>query len=244
MKLRFFLFAALFIVCVIHLSAQEKLRVEYEVVPYYESVGKDEFDITMESSLFELVTDKNESLYRIVPRINNTQIEVSGSISATMSADANPVYKNTEGKTYVEEAQIGEKVFLIKDDLPQIDWKITKETKEIAGFPVQKATAVLTDDDKTEIEAWYSPKLNNKNGPDKLWGLPGIILEVQTLINYDDGSKEGTKYVAIKVETLNSNEKLKAPTKGKEITQKEFTKFVNEHFEQQMEMYRGGVDKD
>ncbi len=244
MKLRLFLFAVLFIVCVIHLSAQEKLRVEYEVIPYYESAGRDEFDITMESSLFELVTDKNESLYSIVPRINNTQVELSGGISATMSADANPVYKNTESKTYTEEAQFAEKIFLIKDDLPQIDWKITKETKEIAGFPVLKATAVLTDDNKTEIEAWYSPRLSNKTGPDKFWGLPGIILEVQTQINYDDGSKEGTKYLATKAEILNSNKEIKAPTKGKEITQKEFTKLVNEHFEKQMEMYRGGVDKD
>lgn len=243
MKLKFFLFTTSYFF-IIHISAQEKLRVEYEVVPYYESAIRDESDVIMVSSLFELVSDKNESIYSNIPKINNEQIEISGNISASMSPDANPIYKNTDNKTYIEEALFVDKTFLIKDDLPQIDWKITKETKEIAGFPVLKAKAVLTDDYKTEVEAWYSPKLSNKNGPDKFWGLPGLILEVITQIKYDDGSKEGTKYLATKVEVLNSNKEIKAPTKGKEITQKEFTKFVNEHFKKQMEIYGGGVDKD
>ncbi len=243
MRLKIFLFAASCF-CIIYLSAQEKLRVEYEVVPYYESAGRDESDVIMVPSLFELISIKNESLYSNIPRINNAQIEISADVTAFMSPDENPVYKNTESKTYIEEAQIGEKTFLIKDNLPQIDWKITKETKEIAGFPVLKATAVLTDPYKTELEAWYSPKLSSKTGPDKFWGLPGLILEIETQINYDDGSKEGTQYLVTKVEVQNSNKEIKAPAKGKEITQTEFTKLVNEHFEKQMEMFNGGVDKD
>ncbi|MFA7686801.1 MAG: GLPGLI family protein, partial [Moheibacter sp.] len=164
--------------------------------------------------------------------------------NTSMSANANPVYKNTGTKTYTEEAPFAEKTFLIKDNLPEIDWKITKETKEIAGFPVQKASAILTDEYKTEIEAWYSPKFNYKTGPDKFWGLPGIILEIQTQITYDDGSKEGTKYVATKVEVVNSNENIKIPSKGKEITQQEFTEMAIEFMEREMEMYNDGVEKD
>lgn len=243
MKFRFFLFAASCL-CAIYLSAQEKLRVEYEVIPYYESAGKDEFDIIQMPSLFELISDKNESLYNIVPKIDNTQTDTSGGISATMSADANPVYKNTENKTYTEEARISEKIFLIRDDLPQIDWKITRETKEIAGFPVLKATAVLNDEYKTEVEAWFSPKLNYKDGPDKFWGLPGIILEVRTQINYDDGSKEGTKYLTTKVEAIKSNERIRIPSKGKVITRQEFDEAQKTFLQNQMEMYNAGVDKD
>ncbi len=245
MKARYFLFVASFF-CVLHLSAQEKLRVEYDVVPYYESAKKNDFRVVTVSSSFELISDKSESQYTIIPKIDNTQTEISGigNISATMSADSNPVYKNTESKIYIEEARIAQKVFLIKDNLPQIDWEITKETKEVAGFPVLKATAVLTDEYKTEIEAWYSPKLSNKTGPDKLWGLPGIILEIQTQINYDDGGKEGTKYFATKIEVLKSNEKIKIPNKGREITQQEFDESQKAYLKKQMEMYNGGIDKD
>lgn len=242
-NLKFILFGISYC-CLIYLSGQEKLRVEYEVSPYYEPVKKKEINVTMISSAFELISDKNESLYSFIPKINNTQTEISGNISASMSANANPVYKNTKTKTYTEEAPFAEKTFLIKDELPEIDWQITKETKEIAGFPVQKATVILTDQYKTQVEAWYSPKLNYKDGPDKFWGLPGIILEITTRIEHSNGDVEGTKYLATKVEVLNSNEKLKIPSKGKEITQQEFNDMANEFMKNQMEMYGGGVDKD
>ncbi|HLV23330.1 MAG TPA: GLPGLI family protein [Moheibacter sp.] len=243
MKFRFFLLITSSFFTIL-LSAQEKLRIEYEVTPYYESEKKEDIEIVSVSSLFELISNKNESLYKNIPRISNSQIEPSGNMMATMSADINPIYKSMDSKTYVEEAQIGEKLFLIVDDLPKIDWKITKETKDIAGFPVLKATTILDDEYKTKIEAWYSPKLVYKDGPDKFWGLPGIILEVQTEINYEDGSKEGNKYLATKVEVLKSNEKIKGLDQGKEITRENFNKIQKKYLQDQMEMFDGGVDKD
>lgn len=229
----------------ITLLAQEKLKIEYEVIPYSETTKKSKLDITYITSKFELVVEKSISYYHDIPIINNEQNEKVGQgFSASFSASLNPVYKNTENRTYMEEAQIAEKKYLIKDKLPQIDWKITKETKEIAGYSVLKATAILSDEYKTKIEAWYSPKLNFKTGPDKFWGLPGIILEVQTEINYEDGSKEGMKYLATKIEVLKSNEKIKTLNKGKEITRENFDKLQIDFLQTQMDMYGGGIDTD
>lgn len=242
--MKFYFCSIVSIILLTTLSAQEKLKVEYDVTPYFESQNKTQLDIVSTLSIFELISHKDESIYNIVPKINNEQIELSGNISATMSADANPVYKNTENKTYTEEARIGEKQFLIKDNLPQFEWLITKETKDVAGFPVFKATAQLNDEYKTKIEAWYSPKLSYKTGPDKFWGLPGIILEVQTEINYEDGSKEGIIYLASKIEVLKSNEKIKGLDQGKEITRENFNKIQKKYLQDQMEMFGGGVDKD
>lgn len=243
MKLRYLL-AKGFLLFIINLSAQEMLKIEYDVIPYYESERKNEIEIKSVSTLFELISSKSESYYNLIPKINNTQLKPSSDVLATMSADANPVYKNIENKTYLEEAKIGEKSFLIKDDLPLIDWKITKETKEIIGFPVFKATAILDDKYKTKIVAWYSPKLTYKNGPDKFWGLPGIILELETEIKYNDYSKEGTRYLATKVQVIRSIEKLKIPNKGKEISLDDFIKFQETYNQKEMEMYGGGVDTD
>lgn len=233
-----------FLSILIPLSAQEMLRIEYEVTPYYESERKNEFEIKSVSSLFELTSSKNESYYNLIPKISNTQLEPSSNALATMSADANPLYKNIANDTYYEEAKVGNKLFLIKDKLPQINWIISKETKEIAGFPVLKATATLDDKYKTKVNAWYAPKLSFKNGPEKFWGLPGIILELETEIKYNDYSKEGTRYLATKVEAINSNEKLKIPNKGKEISGDDFIKFQENYNQKQMEMYGGGVDTD
>ncbi|MFV0305079.1 MAG: GLPGLI family protein [Moheibacter sp.] len=219
--------------------SQEKLKVEYNVLPYFESPVKEDFEIKSVSSLFSLIVDQSESKYELLPKIDNSQQETIG---ITMSADENTVYKNTKSEKYIEEAAIEDKIFLIKGHLPKIDWKITKETKEIADFLVLKATATLTDENKTFVTAWYSPKLNYKTGPDKFWGLPGLILEIETQINYEDGSKEGIKYVVSKIEALKSNEKIKIPVKGKEITQEEFSRIKKRYLQKLMEMYGGGVD--
>ena len=71
------------------------------------------------------------------------------------------------------------KTYLIKDSLKNLDWTITKEKRNIAGFDVLKATTTMDDKYKTEVTAWYAPKLNFKNGPDEFWGLPGLILEIE-----------------------------------------------------------------
>lgn len=226
------------------LFPQDKLKIEYEVIPYFETDVKSNFEIIDLPSLFELIIFKEKSLYKYIPKISNTQLTPSNSILATMSADTNPVFKNIENSTYIEEAKIGEKTFLISDNLPQINWKITKEKKEIEGFYVFKATAILNDEYKTNIEAWYSPKLSYKIGPDKFWGLPGIILELKTEIINEDGSKEGTKYLVTKVEILNSGEELEIPNKGKIISRNDFEKVQKMYFQNQMEAFSEGVDKD
>ena len=134
---------------------------------------------------------------------------------AMMSADENPVYKNFQTKKHIEGIKLSGKAFLVQDDLPIINWKIKNETKDIAGISTLKAIAVLEDENQTKIEAWYAPILSYKTGPEKFWGLPGIILELKTVIEYENGNKEGTHYLARKIEVINDNEKIVPPKKGR-----------------------------
>jgi len=66
------------------------------------------------------------------------------------------------------------KLFSIEEKIPTIDWKITEETKEIMGLPCQKATA---DFKGRTYDAWFCSQIPYSNGPWKLGGLPGLILE-------------------------------------------------------------------
>jgi len=53
-------------------------------------------------------------------------------------------------------------------------WRIGTETKEIAGFVAQRATAHYLG---RNWIVYFTPEIPINSGPWKLWGLPGLILE-------------------------------------------------------------------
>lgn len=81
------------------------------------------------------------------------------------------------------------------------------------------------------VTAWYTPQIPVSNGPGEYWGLPGLILE----INADRTTMLCTKIV------LNPDEKedIKKPSKGKEVTRKEYNDIVKQKMEEMREMYGG-----
>jgi len=93
--------------------------------------------------------------------------------------------------------------------------------------------------DSIQVTAWYSPKLNFKDGPDRLWGLPGLILKAEFTAN-DAEMIITAVNVVVKDEEL----KIQRPAKGKTLTNKEFMDEMQKLQEQYKEMYGGGVDSD
>ena len=73
--------------------------------------------------------------------------------------------------------KIGNKKFSFYDDT-KIDWTLSQEKREIAGFICQKATAFAFG---REWIAWFTSEIPMSDGPYKFRGLPGLIIEV-----YDD----------------------------------------------------------
>jgi GLPGLI family protein len=81
------------------------------------------------------------------------------------------------------------------------------------------------------ITAWYTPEIPVNQGPENYWGLPGLILEV------NDGK---TVILCSKI-VLNPKEKavIKAPVKGKVISQNDFDETVVKKIQEMREMNQG-----
>lgn len=126
--------------------------------------------------------------------------------------DRGSVYKNLQQKQIIKQQEFFGRLFLIRESLTPIIWKIGSEQKTIGNYNCKKATATI---DTMNVVAWFCPDLAINDGPDIFWGLPGLILEV----NVDSGKKIIT---ANTVKITNEALAIEVPVKGKEVTQKDY----------------------
>ena len=192
--------------------------------------------------------NKTASIFKEEEKLN----QPNDGISFKMP-NSGTLYKDLSNKQYIRQKESFGKVFLIKDSLKKIDWKLEKESKKIGNYLAFKATAMVEKqkrfsrrgkpekeikkdsikDKKPEFEkltVWYTPEIPVSNGPELYQGLPGLILEINR------GRKQ---LIATKI-VLNPKEKveIKAPKKGKVITQKEYDKIMKKKMEEMRDMYR------
>lgn len=73
-------------------------------------------------------------------------------------------------------ATMGFKTYNVRADIPKIAWQIHPDKKMIGKYNCQKATGACGGRTYT---AWFSPDLPFRDGPWRLSGLPGLILEAQ-----------------------------------------------------------------
>jgi len=131
-----------------------------------------------------------------------------------MAEQNNLVYTDLATKTGVCQKNVFEEVFLIKDTLRKIKWKITDETREIAGYTCRRANALILD--SIYVVAFYTDQIPLSGGPESFTGLPGMILQVAL-------PHENVVWLATKVtDTSIPVTSIVPAKKGKAVTFKEF----------------------
>lgn len=88
----------------------------------------------------------------------------------------NTVYTDLSSKQKLTQKKVYEETFLVKDSSRIINWKITGETREIAGYMCRRANAVIMD--SVYVVAFYTDEIPVSGGPESFNGLPGMILGV------------------------------------------------------------------
>lgn len=202
---------------------------------------------------FILNFDKEASVYKEDEKLAPPQVG-GGDFQIMIVGDGGGgdiLYKNTKEKRFTDQKDVYGKVFLVKDELKPIDWKLESDSKFIGQYQCYKATftreietfksSTLEDDDKKEskletetetqeVIAWYTPEIPVNNGPGNYHGLPGLILEVNA----------GKQQIVCSQITLNPIKAvdISEPTKGKEINQKDYDEIMDKKQKEMMERFR------
>jgi len=193
---------------------------------------------TSNSHSYELIFNKNKSLYRTS---NNPEKQDSpkGMFTTDEGAQIEIKTKRTEDVTFynidkkelIQKIDFMDRVFLIKDDLKSMKWKIETDAKTVLGYNVQKATYT---EDSTTYEAWFTTQIPTSIGPSRFVGLPGAILE----LNVNEGERT---YVATKVDLqIDEANDIESPGKGKKVTREEYNKIREEKMKEMAEEFGAG----
>lgn len=120
---------------------------------------------------FDLYFDSTYTLYQPQNAAMNPQVLYIGAV-----AYKNKVLNNLVSRQTTALKQAFDQSFLIKDTVRHIRWKLTGETRDIAGFQCRRANALLAD--SIYIVAYYAEAIPARGGPESFNGLPGMILGV------------------------------------------------------------------
>lgn len=210
---------------------------------------------------FVLSFDKTASIYKEEEKLEQPGERGGGRGPrfGAMAGTDGDLYKDIKEQRYLIKNELLGKIFLIDDELEALEWKMGSESKKIGNYTAFKATATKTikrpnmsaifrrpgradenkDEEKkeeeftikeVEIVAWYTPEIPINQGPGLYWGLPGLILAVNDDI---------TTIVCSEI-TMNPSEKMeiKAPSKGKKVSQAEYDEISQEKMKEMRENFR------
>lgn len=137
----------------------------------------------------------------------------------TPPAYDNIVFTDFQQKKVAANKQVYEEKFLVQDSMRKLQWKIHDEVRMIANYKCRKAVSTIYD--SVVIVAFYSDDITVSGGPEMFGGLPGMILQLVI-------PRLRTTWIATKVELIPpKQEELKAPQKGKKVTQEELYTNLN-----------------
>lgn len=191
---------------------------------------------------FVLSFNKNESIYKEDEKLSKPQGLGNMQMVMVNTGGSDILYKDTKDNRFTNQNDVFGKIFLIKDKLEKLDWKLGHETKNIGEYTCYKATlkreieifesGISMNGDKDlaaeqekepkrkeiTITAWYTPTIPINNGPGNYHGLPGLILEVN----------DGTETVICSKIVLNpkNNIAIKEPDNGKQVTKEKYNSII------------------
>jgi GLPGLI family protein len=122
------------------------------------------------STAFILDFDKTQTFY--APK-NKSELKTD---FLSGFASGNTVFSALDKRWSISRKELLGITYSIEDSTRRIYWKLTDETREIAGFQCKRANGIIADSIYTV--AFYTDQITTKGGPESFCGLPGMILGI------------------------------------------------------------------
>jgi GLPGLI family protein len=186
-------------------------RIEFERKTNQYSDFKDENDWITElkkqipkfvSDIYELVFTADISVYKLA--VENTANKY---MWGNKPSSTDIVVQDMASRRLSLQRDVFEQTYFLQDSLRNLQWRITDEKREIAGFDCRKAVTRICD--SVYVVAFYTDQINVSSGPESFGNLPGMILGLAI-------PRLSITWFATKVElTTPSNQSLHPVLKGK-----------------------------
>ena len=180
-KIFFFIVIACFTIKATAQQFINKGTIEFEVITnvkktmgnsFWAEQLKDQMP-TFKTAYYNFTFADNKSVYKF-NRYDETKAKVPEFLRR--GEDDNEWYNDfTIGQTFIQKNMFGT-LLNLKDSLTSIQWKITNESRLIAGFNCRKAVGKILD--SVYVFAFYTDEIIISGGPCTINGLPGMILGV------------------------------------------------------------------
>jgi GLPGLI family protein len=165
-----------------------------------------------------LAFDNDKTLFTPLPPEN-----APGSFFNLPSTDQNnTIYTDLGMHAITEQKAVFEETFLVKDSVRKIKWKITDETREIAGYTCRRANGLMMD--SIYVVAFFANQIPIPGGPESFGGLPGMILEVA--LPHENIIWRATKVI----EAAGPEVSISPPKKGKIVNNKQLFETLKDVF--------------
>lgn len=169
------------------------------------------------NSNWEFFFDQNKSVYR--PEKNDKKTEERSIFFFSPVKSSNELYTDYNKNHRTIKRRVMDDDYLLTDTIPQVQWKILQDVRNIAGYECRKAIGTIYD--TIYVVAFYTDKILLRGGPEGFGGLPGTILGLAI-------PRYHATWFATKVDAfVDHRTELIPPVKGKKIeSEKDLKKLI------------------
>ena len=170
---------------------------------------------TFKIAYYNFTFADNKSIYKF-DHYNEKIAKIPEWLSDEVEDQNEWYYDFNTGQATIQKNRWGSN-FNIKDSIAKIQWKLTNESRLIAGFNCRKAIGKILD--SVYVFAFYTDEITISGGPCTVNGLPGMILGLTIPRLY-------ISMIATKLSVTDVNEKSIKPESSKKYYTKQEIKII------------------